>query len=143
MTKANLTYKKGCTISDTNKKWIEAAIPFAIDRLGIKGDFSIDIMPSDSNNTIHNLNDDLKKAVFIPSMRKMEIYVKNRHILDILVSMVHEMVHLAQMEKDEALMIGGIPYDIPDDHPGKEIEYEAYAKSGMIVRAFRGLINNT
>lgn len=142
MPSVNLIYKKGNDISDNDKKWIEAIIPFAVDRLKIKESFTIYIMPNDSNNTITNLKDHLKKAVFIPSERTMEIYVSNRHILDILVSIVHEMVHLSQMERDKNLMIGYIPYDIPDGHPGKDVEYEAYGKSGMIVRAFRGALNS-
>lgn len=137
-----VSYKKGCLISEYNKKLIESFVPFAVDRLHIKGEFSIDIMPSDDANTISNISDSLKKAVFVPAQRRMEIYVKNRHILDILVSIAHEMVHLAQMERDASLMINNIPYDIPNDHPGKEVEYEAYGTSGMLVRAFRGLLND-
>ena len=137
----SLTFKSGCGLSDKNKSIISDFLPFACNRIGIKNNFIVDIMPSDTKGTISNIKDDLKKAVFIPHMRKMEIYVKNRHILDILVSIAHEMVHLKQIENGADVGKGHIPYDIPKDHKGYDIEYEAYGLSGIIVRAYRGLMN--
>ena len=138
-----LTFVKGSGLTDQHKDMIKDFIPFACHKLNLKNRFSVSVMPSDTNNTIAGVKEDLKKAVFIPSKRHMEVYVKNRHILDILVSIAHEMVHLMQLDTGKKWPDTFVPYSIKEGDPGYDLEYEAYGLSGVIVRAFGGAIDKS
>ena len=65
-------------------------------------------------------------AAFSPGSAQIMLYVKNRHILDVLRSLAHEMVHYKQsMERSDL-----------DGTTGSSDENEANAVAGQILRLY-------
>ena len=67
-------------------------------------------------------------AYYNPESHEIVIYGKNRAIVDICRSIAHEMTHMAQMLEDR------IKFPVQD--AGGEIEDEANAKAGEIIKLF-------
>lgn len=67
-------------------------------------------------------------AFYNPSNHRIVIYGKNRAIVDICRSIAHEMTHMQQMLEDR------ISFPVQD--AGGEIEDEANAKAGEIIKLF-------
>lgn len=65
---------------------------------------------------------------YIPSEDHIEVYIGNRNLADILRTLSHELVHHKQKEEDRLEMQSG--------DTGSEIENEANALSGVIMREF-------
>ena len=67
-------------------------------------------------------------GTFDPNDGKIWLYVKNRNMADVLRTLAHELVHRKQDED------GRIDYNSGDT--GSEIENEANAQSGILLRKF-------
>ena len=67
-------------------------------------------------------------GTFDPSNNKIWLYVKNRNLADLLRTLAHELVHRKQAEEDRI--------DINSGNTGSEIENEANAKAGILLRKF-------
>ena len=91
-----------------------------------------------SSLTLSYDNDQAKEmrsfGYFDPNSKKIWVYVKNRNMADILRTLAHELVHRKQ-EEDGRL-------DINSGKTGSDIENEANAQAGVLLRNF-GKINNS
>jgi Zn-dependent peptidase ImmA (M78 family) len=67
-------------------------------------------------------------AYYLDDGNKIAVYGKNRMLGDVLRSIAHELVHQLQHEEDR------IEYPVQDE--GGEIEDEANAKAGVLVKKF-------
>jgi Zn-dependent peptidase ImmA (M78 family) len=65
---------------------------------------------------------------FDPNSDKIWLYVKNRNMADLLRTLAHELVHRKQAED------GRIDYN--SGETGSEIENEANAQAGVLLRKF-------
>ena len=82
--------------------------------------------------TLSYNNDDAKSrhsfGTFDPNSGKIWLYVKNRNMADILRTLAHELVHRKQDEEGKI--------DNSSGETGSEIENEANAQAGMLLRDF-------
>jgi hypothetical protein len=79
----------------------------------------------------YNTNEAKKRhtlGYFDPNTSKVWLYVKNRNVADILRTLAHELVHRKQNEE------GRIDYN--SGETGSEIENEANAQAGILLREF-------
>jgi Zn-dependent peptidase ImmA (M78 family) len=67
-------------------------------------------------------------AAYVPSKKKIILYAKNRHILDILRSLCHELVHYRQDLAGELHATSG--------ETGSDHENEANAVAGQVMRKY-------
>jgi cytidyltransferase-like protein len=106
--------------TDTIKRFIK----FAIKKLDIK--------QTPGGLTLSYNNDEAKTrrsfGTFDPNTGKIWLYVKNRNMADILRTLAHELVHRKQDED------GRIDYE--SGETGSEIENEANAQAGILLRDF-------
>lgn len=106
--------------ADTIKRFIK----FAIKKLNIK--------QTPGGLTLSYDNDEAKArrsfGTFDPNTGKIWLYVKNRNMADLLRTLAHELVHRKQDED------GRIDYN--SGETGSEIENEANAQAGILLRDF-------
>ena len=77
----------------------------------------------------HVVNDESNSfAAYVPSKKKIVLYAKNRHILDILRSLCHELVHYRQDLAGELHAASG--------KTGSDHENEANAVAGQVLRKY-------
>lgn len=89
----------------------------------------IDTLPEIKIITKHISNTESNSfAAYSPTNEMIMLYVKNRHILDILRSLCHELVHYKQD-------INGVLTD-ESGKTGSDHENEANAKAGQIMRLY-------
>jgi hypothetical protein len=111
---------------DTNndKQLLKKFIAFAIKELGIQKPPTSLTLSRDNNmaKEMHSFGS------FDPNNDKIWLYVKNRNMADLLRTLAHELVHRKQAED------GRIDYN--SGETGSEIENEANAQAGVLLRKF-------
>jgi len=124
---------KELEILKKNQDLIKALCIYAKEILGFPTNPTIVFLINKQNA----LNPLARTAYYSPEEEKVAVYILNRHIKDILRSLVHELVHHAQHHRGEfvnaAERTEGYMQD--DDHL-REMEREAYEKGNMIFRDF-------
>jgi hypothetical protein len=98
-------------------------IAYARKELGIPESESIKIALLSSN-----VNTPITTGSFYPGSKKIQCIVQNRHYIDYIRTIAHEMTHLKQFIENR------IPDNVPEI--GGEIEDEANVMSGRIVKAY-------
>jgi hypothetical protein len=127
--------------SDIDKKLIKAFVEYLFSVLVVKAPVKIELKQSFEDGTI-SIATDLRLAYVLPDERFIVIYCKNRGLLDVLRSIAHEVIHMEQQDKGQLSGVR-ISFYLPDENAeGYGLEYEAYGKSGIIVRNFRAILNN-
>ena len=119
-------YSKNLTEEIQHKEFghmLDSFVSFAADKLGIA------TMPK---VRYKNSEDDYNSfAAYNPSKHELSVSTKNRHPMDIFRSVAHELVHHKQKEEDR------IGKDVAaEGSTGSDIENEANAKAGIIMRQF-------
>ncbi len=113
---------EGRQTEDTFIDALRDFLPLAIDYLEIKQLPKIDLVKEiDSNGqpTFGQLN---------PNTNQVTLAINHRHPVDILRTLAHELVHVAQNERGEL--------DDGSGDTGSDIENEANAEAGVILRMF-------
>jgi hypothetical protein len=110
------------TINDN--KLLKQFIGFAIKELGIQKPPTSLTLSRDNNmaKSMHSFGS------FNPNNDKIWLYVKNRNMADLLRTLAHELVHRKQAEDGRIDMNSG--------NTGSEIENEANAQAGVLLRKF-------
>jgi len=98
-------------------------VGFACQELGITSVPKIEILPKPLLNPPYR-----SFAAYQPGNKSVKIYTKNRHILDILRSLCHEIVHYRQDLSNELNEFSG--------KTGSDQENEANALAGQIMRKY-------
>lgn len=127
--------------SEIDRKLIKGFSEYLFSVLDIKHPVEIELKQVYEQGPIE-IATDLRLAYVIPEERTIVIYCKNRGLLDILRSIAHEVIHMEQ--QDKGLLKGvDIQFYLPSESsPGYNIEYEAYGKSGIIVRNYRAILDD-
>jgi Zn-dependent peptidase ImmA (M78 family) len=102
----------------TTKKFLN----FCCDELGLNDKFTCKIVFDRESNGVKTT------AYYIDDNKLVVVYGKNRMLGDILRSIAHELIHQLQHQE------GRIEYPVQDI--GGEIEDEANAKAGSLVKTF-------
>ena len=107
-----------------DKQLLKKFIGFAIKELGIQKPPTSLTLSRDNNmaKEMHSFGS------FNPNNDKIWLYVKNRNMADLLRTLAHELVHRKQAEE------GRIDYN--SGETGSEIENEANAQAGVLLRKF-------
>jgi hypothetical protein len=107
-----------------DKQLLKKFIGFAIKELGIQKPPTSLTLSRDNNaaKSMHSFGS------FDPNNDKIWLYVKNRNMADLLRTLAHELVHRKQAED------GRIDYN--SGETGSEIENEANAQAGVLLRKF-------
>jgi cytidyltransferase-like protein len=107
-----------------DKKLLKQFIGFAINELGIQKPPTSLTLSRDNKmaKEMHSFGS------FNPNNDKIWLYVKNRNMADLLRTLAHELVHRKQAEE------GRIDYN--SGETGSEIENEANAQAGVLLRKF-------
>ena len=96
---------------------------YAADALGIKRDLvNIEIVDNRNRSGIKTT------AYYDPNNHDIVIYGKDRAVVDVCRSIAHEMTHMSQMLENRI--------EFPVQDAGGEIEDEANAKAGEIIKLF-------
>lgn len=120
--KFDVQFEPGLNLDSEKKQLIKKFINFCIDELNIEGEFKAYIV------------DDRKKygivttAFYKDAKKELVVYGKNRMLGDIMRSIAHELTHKRQYEEDR------VQHPVQD--VGGEIEDEANAKAGAIIKMF-------
>jgi hypothetical protein len=115
---------KNLGFDQEKSKIINSFLNFCYVELKLQGFFTCKIV---SDRKKHNI---VTTAYFNPSERLLAVYGLNRMLGDILRSIGHELTHLAQFEQ------GRIKDIHMDGSDGSDIENEANAKAGELIRKF-------
>ena len=110
--------------NDTDKQLLKKFIDFAIKELGIQN-LPKSLTLSRDNKAARSMH---TFGSFDPNNDKIWLYVKNRNMADLLRTLAHELVHRKQAED------GRIDYN--SGKTGSEIENEANAQAGVLLRKF-------
>ena len=105
-----------------NKNLILDFCKFCKDELNIDHDIKIRIVGNREKEDISTT------AFYNPENHDIAVYGKNRAIVDICRSIAHELTHMSQMLQDRI--------EFPVQDAGGEIEDEANAKAGEIIKLF-------
>tara|TARA_R100000664_G_C2755044_1_gene142697 strand:+ start:636 stop:1151 length:516 start_codon:yes stop_codon:yes gene_type:complete len=105
-----------------NRDLLYDFISFCKELLKINHPVNVEIVSSREENNIDTT------AFYSPEDHEIKIYGKDRAIVDICRSIAHEMTHMMQM------INGDIKFPVQD--AGGEIEDEANAKAGEIIKIF-------
>jgi hypothetical protein len=110
--------------TDNDKQLLKKFIGFAIKELGIQKPPTALTLSRDNDvaRSMHTFGS------FNPNNDKIWLYVKNRNMADLLRTLAHELVHRKQAED------GRIDYN--SGETGSEIENEANAQAGVLLRKF-------
>jgi hypothetical protein len=98
-------------------------IKFAINHLGLKSFPKISLLKKHVASAESN-----SFAAYRPTSKSIVLYVKHRHIMDILRSLAHELVHFKQDLENRL--------DHKSGKTGSEEENEAHALAGQIMRIY-------
>ena len=101
-------------------------VKFAKDALGLKKKVSLKLL--------NNRTNDMTAACFDPQTNEICVYVKDRAFPDICRSIAHEMVHQKQHELNVL--------EIDSGDTGSDIENEANACAGIIMRNYGDVVKN-
>ena len=108
---------------DQEKKYLtKKFINFCIDELDIEGEFKVKVVSDRDKYGIKTT------AFYRDNSKESVVYAKNRMLGDVLRSIAHELTHKKQYED------GRIKHPVQD--VGGEIEDEANAKAGAIIKKF-------
>lgn len=107
---------------DDKLQTINIFINFCIKEMGIKSNFSCNLVFNKEKNNITTT------AHFNPANKSIFVYAKNRMLGDVLRSVAHELKHLSQLEKDEL--------KFPVQDVGGDIENSANAVAGELIKTF-------
>lgn len=127
--------------SDIDRKTIKGFMEYVFSVLKIYAPVTIKLKQVyDEDNVGISIN--LRLAYVLPEERMIIVYCKGRGLLDILRSIAHELIHIEQ--KDTGKFTNeNISFYLPtEDSEGYGLEYEAYGKSGIIVRNYRAILNS-
>ena len=115
--------EEGLDTSNDNKL-LKKFIGFAIKELGIQKPPTSLTLSKDNNmaKEMHSFGS------FDPNNDKIWLYVKNRNMADLMRTLAHELVHRKQAEDGRIDMNSG--------NTGSEIENEANAQAGVLLRKF-------
>ena len=115
--------KEGLNTPNDNKL-LKKFIAFAIKELGIQKPPTSLTLSRDNNmaKSMHSFGS------FDPNNDKIWLYVKNRNMADLMRTLAHELVHRKQAEDGRIDMNSG--------NTGSEIENEANAQAGVLLRKF-------
>jgi Zn-dependent peptidase ImmA (M78 family) len=106
------------------KTLVKKFIEFSRDNLNIKRNFVVRLVTDREGNGITTT------AYYDLDSYLICVYIKNRALVDIMRSIAHEMVHHLQNEE------GRIKNYLTDGDDGSDIENEANAKAGELIRIF-------
>ena len=109
--------------SDDTAKIIKSFVDFASDRLGIKKHPKVTLIKDPKV-----ASDRKSFGGYLVGQGKIEISVGNRHVMDVMRTLAHELVHYKQ-DMDQVLR-----HDSGED--GSEHENEANAKAAVIMRVW-------
>jgi len=117
-------------LSDDRLQTVKKFMKYAINELGIQ--------KPPTGITLSSNNDKAKSrrtfGTFNPNNDKIWLYVKNRNMADLLRTLAHELVHRKQAEDGRLEPNSG--------ETGSEIENEANAQAGVLLRKFGEQNNN-
>jgi hypothetical protein len=127
--------------SDVDISTIKAFLEYMFKVLNVKEPVHIELKSRYEDGSV-SIAANLRLAYVLPETREIVIYCKERGLLDVLRSIAHEVIHMEQ--KDKGLLDGvNISFYLPTEaSEGYDLEYEAYGKSGIIVRNFRAILNS-
>lgn len=110
-------------LKDERKEIIRDFIKFCFKELKI----SDKVPPIKFSHDTKDVQDNHRMGFYDPSQNQIWIYVRNRNLADILRTLCHEFVHTKQRIENR---IGN------DIGPGSEIEREADAEAGYILKLY-------
>lgn len=127
--------------SELDRKTIAGFMDYCFSVLKITAPVTIKLKQAyDEDNLGISVN--LRLAYVIPEDRMVIVYCKQRGLLDIIRSIAHELIHIEQKDTGK-LTNQNISFYLPtEDSEGYDLEYEAYGKSGVIVRNYRAILNS-
>lgn len=108
-----------------NKNIVHEFIKFAVKRLQLQ---SLPKSITMSNDT-EFVKNHLSFGSYRPTEQQIHVYVGNRHIVDVLRTLAHELSHHKQEELGKHM----------DGRTGSPIENEANASAGILMRQFKEL----
>ena len=120
--KFDLQIDNELSFDDKKINTVKKFLNYCCDELNLDNKFTCKIVFDRQSNGIKTT------AYYIDSDKLVVVYGKNRMLGDILRSIAHELVH--QMQHEE----GRVEYPVQD--VGGEIEDEANAKAGAIIKSF-------
>lgn len=121
------------------KSFISYLFNFALPDL--KNDVTINLVTL-AEEEVNGINKSLQTASVDTQTRTCTIICKNRGMLDVLRSIAHECIHMAQRDRGDLKDDTVVSFYLPSENSaGYDLEYEAYGRSGIIVRNFRALLN--
>lgn len=120
--KFNIYVEPGLNFDKEKKYLLKKFINFCIDELDIEGEFKAYIVDNREKYGI------VTTAFYKDSKKELVVYGKNRMLGDIMRSIAHELTHKRQYEEDR------VKHPVQD--VGGEIEDEANAKAGAIIKKF-------
>lgn len=116
----NNFYKINEDLIHENNDIILEFIDFATKHLGLSSKPKVDLQNERDGITT--------TASFYPITREIKVYCNGRHLVDILRSIAHEMVHLQQLEQKR--------FEIGAKDIGGKQEDEANAVAGQLIKKF-------
>lgn len=120
--KFDVYFEPGLSLDGDKKHLIKKFINFCIDELEIEGEFKAYIVDDRKKHGI------VTTAFYRDNKKELVVYGKNRMLGDIMRSIAHELTHKRQYEEDR------VQHPVQD--VGGEIEDEANAKAGAIIKKF-------
>lgn len=127
--------------SELDRKTIAGFMDYVFSVLTITAPVTIKLKQAYDNDQL-GISINLRLAYVIPEDRMIIVYCHGRGLLDILRSIAHELVHIEQKDTGK-LTDQNISFYLPtEDSEGYSLEYEAYGKSGIIVRNYRAILNS-
>lgn len=120
--KFDLQIDNELSFDDKKINTVKKFLNYCCDELNLDNKFTCKIVFDRESNGVKTT------AYYIDSDKLVVVYGKNRMLGDILRSVAHELVH--QMQHEE----GRVEYPVQD--VGGEIEDEANAKAGAIIKSF-------
>jgi dephospho-CoA kinase len=101
---------------------LDAFVDFAVDHLKLDSKPKIKLMPTDDQRSSF--------GGYMPSLKELVVCTKDRHPMDVFRTVAHELVHHKQN------LEGRIKDASKEGETGSDIENEANAKAGVIMRNF-------
>ena len=116
------------------KELVEELLEFAGDELDLDHGVKV-VFIHNAENSKNPLG---KTAFYLPSEETIAVYATDRHIKDMLRSMVHELIHHKQKERGEFEDNSkqAKPGYAIEDKELRDIEREAYEEGNLIFRTF-------
>lgn len=110
------------TKSDIDVRQVADFVNFAKELLGITDDIKVELA--------FERTKDLKTTAYYDLNKIIKIYVKERAIIDVCRSIIHELVHHKQF------LDGRLNNPLKDGADGSKLENEANAIAGIVIRRY-------